>query len=484
MLVASVVTQSLPERELAGVVMNAETNEAVAGAIVAAGDRRTVSDREGRFSLRVPSGRTKIDVTVADYFTLSTTVEPADRDVLDIEFVLAPRSTFSSFVDVVAAAPVAPPATVAVAPMQVLSTPGALDNVFRTLQTLPGVSATEEFGSRLTVRGGAPDQNLTIMDGVEIHDPYRLFGLTSAFNPEIIQRFELSTGGFSVKHGDRLSSLLLVENRDGTRERALAGSASLSVTDLNVVLEGRLPRAANGSWLVTRRRTYYNLVTSRVTDQEFPGFADVQGKGVWEVAPGRTVSAFGLRSRQSAAISIQGDAVRGEFNDDTSNDLAWLRFDASIGTSTQSHTLVGYSNSTSTFGVDAALEDRSKRSNAPDDAAIGLTNVVFDWGLAPCRMFRCGRSSSGRPARTSWRLAANCITCLPACRPFRFVVTAILTRPTDWGLAVQDVTADAGGSNGARLVAAGVRLGGRRARRGGWRRTASPVYRPVLSGSW
>ena len=382
MLVASVVTQSLPERELAGVVMNAETNEAVAGAIVAAGDRRTVSDREGRFSLRVPSGRTKIDVTVADYFTLSTTVEPADRDVLDIEFVLAPRSTFSSFVDVVAAAPVAPPATVAVAPMQVLSTPGALDNVFRTLQTLPGVSATEEFGSRLTVRGGAPDQNLTIMDGVEIHDPYRLFGLTSAFNPEIIQRFELSTGGFSVKHGDRLSSLLLVENRDGTRERALAGSASLSVTDLNVVLEGRLPRAANGSWLVTGRRTYYNLVTSRVTDQEFPGFADVQGKGVWEVAPGRTVSAFGLRSRQSAAISIQGDAVRGEFNDDTSNDLAWLRFDASIGTSTQSHTLVGYSNSTSTFGVDAALEDRSKRSNAPDDAAIGLTNVVFDWGLA------------------------------------------------------------------------------------------------------
>ena len=56
------------------------------------------------------------------------------------------------------------------------------------------------------------------MDGVEIHDPYRLFGLTSAFNPEIIQRFELSTGGFSVKHGDRLSSLLLVENRDGTRD--------------------------------------------------------------------------------------------------------------------------------------------------------------------------------------------------------------------------------------------------------------------------
>ena len=105
--------------------------------------------------------------------------------------------------------------------MQVLRTPGALDNVFRTLQTLPGVNATEEFGSRLAVRGGSPDQNLTIMDGVEIHDPYRLFGLTSAFNPEIIQRFELATGGFSAKYGDRLSSMLLVENRDGIRAERL-----------------------------------------------------------------------------------------------------------------------------------------------------------------------------------------------------------------------------------------------------------------------
>jgi hypothetical protein len=47
---------------------------------------------------------------------------------------------------------------------------------------MPGVAATEEFGSR-PVRGGSPDQNLTVMDGVEIHDPYG-FGLTSAFNPK------------------------------------------------------------------------------------------------------------------------------------------------------------------------------------------------------------------------------------------------------------------------------------------------------------
>ena len=92
------------------------------------------------------------------------------------------------------------------------------------------------------MRGGSPDQNLTMMDGVEVHDPYRLFGLTSAFNPEIIQRFELSTGGFSAKYGDRLSSLLVVENRDGSRAERLAGSAALSITDANVVFEGGAAR--------------------------------------------------------------------------------------------------------------------------------------------------------------------------------------------------------------------------------------------------
>ena len=162
---------------------------------------------------------------------------------------------------------------------------GAVDNVFRVLQTLPGVSATDEFGSRLTVRGGGPDQNLTVMDGVEIHNPYRLFGLTSAFNPETVERFELTAGGFGPQYGDRLSSILTIDNRAGTRARAFAGTTSLSVTDANIVTEGRLP---HGSWLVTGRRTYYDLFAERVTDADLPSFGDLQSKVVWEPAPRRT----------------------------------------------------------------------------------------------------------------------------------------------------------------------------------------------------
>ena len=383
LLAAPVHAQTIPEREVAGIVTNVENRTPISGATVAAGDRRTVTGAEGRFSLRVPAATVTFEITAPGYFPLRTPLDLTDRDATETEFALAPTSAFSSSVDVVAASPAAAaPAAVVVAPTQVLRTPGALDNVFRTLQTLPGVSATEEFGSRLAVRGGAPDQNLTMMDGVEIHDPFRLFGLTSAFNPETIQRFELATGGFSVKYGDRLSSLLLVENRNGSRQKPLSGSASLSVTDANLVLEGRLPKGANGSWLVTGRRTYYDLVASRVTDSDFPRFADLQAKGVWELAPGRSLSVFGLRSRQDAALKIDESDARGEFQDDTQNDLAWARVDSSLGTATQSHTIVAYSNTSSTFGVDAAFQNRSERSNAPDDEAIGIANVVFDRTLA------------------------------------------------------------------------------------------------------
>ena len=156
-------------------------------------------------------------------------------------------------------------------------------------------------------------------------------------DPETIRRFDLDTGGFSVSHGDRLSSLLTIENRDGSTQKAITTSAALSVTDANIVTEGRLPGNDKGSWLVSARRTYYDLVASRVTDSDFPRFADVQAKVRYDLAPGRSLSFFGLRSRQAALLKLDDRSARGEFQDDTRNDLASVRLDQTIGSSAQAH---------------------------------------------------------------------------------------------------------------------------------------------------
>ena len=265
-----------------------------------------------------------------------------------IEIVLEVSPEFRESVTVSALGPRRPPAApqIVLAPAAVQRVAGAGDNVFHALQTLPGVSATEDWGSRLSVRGGGPDQNLTVMDGVEIHNPYRLFGITSAFNPEITDHFELTAGGFGAKYGDRLSSILLVDNRQGTTTRRLAWSATSSFTDTNSSLEGKLPGRASGSWLVTGRRTYYDLIAERIAKMDFPGFQDVQAKGVWDPKPGHRLTLFVLRSRESADIKEEDEdpddiQVPVAIGKATRNDLAALSYSAPLGARASSRTRGG-----------------------------------------------------------------------------------------------------------------------------------------------
>jgi len=297
-----------------GRVVDAVSGRAVAGVQVTIGSRTIVTDAEGRFQLDVPAGRWEIDVKARDYLPRTIAVDAGSQSAAPLEIQLVPREGFEEHLEVAAPEPPPPPegpASLPLSPKQVLSTAGSLDNPFRTLQTLPGVVGTDEFGSKLSVRGGAPDQNLTLMDGVEIHNPYRLFGLTSAFNPETVGRFELLAGGFGARYGDRLSSVVLVENRDADASRPFSGSSSASITDANVIGEGPLPGPGRGTWLATARRTYYDLVAERVVDQDLPGFNDVQIKTAWQLPGKRRLSLLGLRSREVTSITPEIDTDGG-----------------------------------------------------------------------------------------------------------------------------------------------------------------------------
>jgi hypothetical protein len=287
-----------------GRAVDAVSGRVLPGVRVTLGARTASTDGEGRFRFDVAPGTWTVEVAARGYLPRTLTVEAGPADAAPIEIQLVPREGFEERLDVTAAAPrTEEPAVIPLRPQEVLATAGSLDNPFRTLQTLPGVAGTDEFGSKLSVRGGAPDQNLTLMDGVEIHNPYRLFGLTSAFNPETVGRFELLPGGFGAKYGDRLSSVVIVENRDADASRRVSGTASASITDANIIGEGRLPGPGQGTWLATLRRTYYDLVAERFVDQDLPSFTDAQIKTAWQLPGGRRLSLLGLRSREVTSIT-------------------------------------------------------------------------------------------------------------------------------------------------------------------------------------
>ena len=369
---------------LEGRVLDGFSNEPVADALVRLGDSEARTGPDGSFRIEAPLGRLVLTVAAAHYLeqTVPVTVEASELPPLEV--LLFEVTVFEESVEVRGQTERrAEPAAVSVAPESVMRVAGSLDNVFRTLQTLPGVAATEDFGSRLSVRGGAPNQNLTMMDGVEIHNPYRLFGLTSAFNPETVAGFELTAGGFSAKYGDRLSSLLVVENRDGRADKGLSGSTSASITDANVILEGRLPGGAPGSWLVTGRRTYYDLVAERIVDDDLPSFGDVQAKLAVGVGDWGTLSFFGLRSRENTDLSIDSSVPQefGNVLNDAGNDLVSVTLDSDWSARTSSRSILSWYRNRDFLDFAGRLQDQSKRSNAPGDEAIGFTNVIFNRSL-------------------------------------------------------------------------------------------------------
>jgi outer membrane receptor for ferrienterochelin and colicin len=322
-------------------------------------------------------------VTSAGYVSKTVAVVAGEKPQILVSLV--PELRFQERMDIEASAQSATtaPAPLAVRPVQVLAAAGAVDNVFRVLQALPGVTATNEFTSHISVRGGGPDENLTVMDGVEIANPYRLQGLVSAFNPETIESFSLDTGSFGVARGDRLSSLLVVQNRAGTDAKAIAGSAALSITDGNVVVEGKLP-GAKGSWIVTGRRTYYDLVAARIIDTELPSFTDLQTRIVWAPSSGTRLSIFGVRSREHADATFDDEATDdyGEFLAASRNDLVAVTFDARIGQRANSRTIASWYDNTGSFDVSAQFQDKSLRSNAPDDTGFGREDIAFGYDLA------------------------------------------------------------------------------------------------------
>ncbi len=346
-----------------GRVVDAESGRAVSGARVAIGSRTVLTDAEGRFQIEVTAGLWEIEVTARDYTSRKISFEAAPQGVAPIEIGLIPKAALQERVEVTAPAPRSDgPASIPLRPKEVLATAGSLDNPFRTLQTYPGVAGTDEFGSKLSVRGGAPDQNLTIMDGVEIHNPYRLFGLTSAFNPETVERFELLAGGFGAKYGDRLSSVVVIENREGDVAHRVGGSSSVSITDANIIGEGRLPGPGQGSWLATARRTYYDLVAERFVDQDLPSFNDLQVKTAWQLPGGRRLSLLGLRSRE--ITSVKSDEDTDAFAEIRSrNDLITASLVSPLARTT-STTVVAWSRNTDLIDIRDEVEDPSSGSSS------------------------------------------------------------------------------------------------------------------------
>lgn len=157
-------------------------------------------------------------------------------------------------------------------------------DVMKAIQLLPGIQAGSEGSSGIYVRGGGPDQNLILLDGVPVYNVSHLFGFFSVFNADALKSVEVMKGGFPARYGGRLSSVIDIRMKEGNKHE-FHGEGGIGLIASRLTLEGPLGKKKNTSYMISARRTYLDIfmrpLIKRQTDGEVDPayfFYDLNGK--------------------------------------------------------------------------------------------------------------------------------------------------------------------------------------------------------------
>jgi len=181
-------------------------------------------------------------------------------------------------------------------------------DIFRTLQSLPGVLQSSEFSTGLIIRGGNTDQNLILLDGITVYNPSHLGGIFSNFIVEAIKEANLTKGGYNAEYGGRLSAVLDVISREGNR-KDFKLKTDISLLSAKATAEGPFYK---GAWLVSGRRTYFDKVFEALDYTGVPPyfFYDIQGHAFTDLTYKDRISISfynGLDDFEYGPIAIRGD---------------------------------------------------------------------------------------------------------------------------------------------------------------------------------
>ena len=178
-------------------------------------------------------------------------------------------------------------------------------DVIRTLQLLPGVQSTTEGNSGFYVRGGGIDQNLVMIDGAPVYNMAHFIGLFSIFNPDAVKEVSLYKGGIPSKYGGRLSSVVDVQTKDGNSKKTTVIGGVGSIAN-RLTIEGPLGKNEKGTFVISGRRTYLDLLLNSFTFQSFTPiqlyFYDFNFKGTRRIGKNDKLTVSGYIGRDRIGI--------------------------------------------------------------------------------------------------------------------------------------------------------------------------------------
>ncbi len=163
-------------------------------------------------------------------------------------------------------------------------------DLLKSIQLLPGVQSAGEGSAGFYVRGGGPDQNLILFDDAVVYNASHLLGFFSVFNSDAIQSVKLYKGVMPARYGERLASVIDIEQRQGNTEK-FSGRGGIGIISSRLTLEGPIKKD-KASFLISGRRTYIDAVAKPFieADSPFGGsgyyFYDMNARLDWELDKG------------------------------------------------------------------------------------------------------------------------------------------------------------------------------------------------------
>lgn len=152
-------------------------------------------------------------------------------------------------------------------------------DVLKTIQLMPGVQSGAEGFSGIYVRGGGPDENLLLLDGISLYNAEHMLGLFSIFQPEAVKKVTLYKGSFPARYGGRTSSIIDVRTNDGNLQET-HGTVGVGVLSDKFHLEGPIAKGRT-AYSISARGMHTFLFDGILRAAKVPAnyyFFDMNGK--------------------------------------------------------------------------------------------------------------------------------------------------------------------------------------------------------------
>ena len=269
-----------------------------------------LSDSKGAFMInKIPKGTYAVKVSFLGYNDIIDTIWVRKDTVITKRYSLPPASTTLDAVQIQGEGQRKEQETrtsvISVTPKDMSKMPaiGGQPDFAQYLQVLPGVISTGDQGGQLYVRGGTPVQNMLLLDGVLIYNPFHSIGIFSVFDMDIMSSADVYTGGFGAEFGGRISSVMDIQTRDGNKKR-ISGKVDVSNIQSQILLEGPLVKlkdnrktalsfilSGKGSYLEPASKFFYPYVGK---DGLPFSFWDLYGKLTLSTLNGTKLNVFGF----------------------------------------------------------------------------------------------------------------------------------------------------------------------------------------------